>query len=324
MRDYTNIIVLVILALVARLIYMNYTRTEDDRELSEHYRLVDEYLIGNSPDDLVKSKQPIIWMHVSREINARNWASFYSRNSMKLNQPYLYITMKSIVDKCSNSFNICLIDDDAFRRLIPYWNIDLEQLSSPTKNSFRQLGLSQLLYYYGGMTVPASFLCMQDLRPMYDQALETHNIFAVENINHSITADQYTFLPDVQFMGCKKKSLTMKSMIDMQSNIGYNDFTDETTFLGTPALWCYNQYKRNMLSIIDGKYIGVKTMNEAPVSIDALLGNNDLDFQPTMFGIYIPSDQILSRTKYQWFPRMSVDQILNSNLLIASYALASY
>jgi len=113
---------------------MNYTHTEDDRELSEHYRLVDEYLIGNNPDDLVKSKQPIIWMHVSREINARNWASFYSRNSMKLNQPYLYITMKSIVDKCSNSFNICLIDDDAFRRLIPYWNIDLEQLSNPTKN----------------------------------------------------------------------------------------------------------------------------------------------------------------------------------------------
>ena len=324
MRDYTNLIVIVILALVARLIYMRYTRTEEDRELSEHYKLVDEYLIGTTQSDLVRSNQPIIWLHVDREINARNWASFYSRNSIKLNQPYLYITMKSIVDKCSQSFNICLIDDDAFRRLIPSWNIDLEQLSNPTKNTFRQLGLSQLLYHYGGLTVPASFLCMHDLRPMYDQGLEIHDIFAVENVNHSITADKQTYLPDVGFMGCRKTNDVMKNMIDMQSTVGYTDFTDASKFLGTPQMWCYKQYKENRLTMIDGKYIGVKTMAGSPVSIDALLGNTDIDFYPTMFGIYIPSEQILTRTKYQWFPRMSVNQILQSNLLIASYALGSY
>jgi hypothetical protein len=324
MRDYTNIIVIVILALVARLIYMRYTHTEEDRELSEHYKLVDEYLIGTTQGDLVRSNQPIIWLHVDREINARNWSSFYSRNSTKLNQPYLYITMKSIVDKCSQSFNICLIDDDAFRRLIPSWNIDLEQLSAPTKNTFRQLGLSQLLYHYGGLTVPASFLCMKDLRPMYDQGLEIHGVFAVENVNHSITADEQLYLPDVGFMGCKKNNEVIKNMIDMQSTIGHTDFTDAPEFLGTSQMWCYNQYKGNRLTMIDGKYIGVKTMDGSPVSIDALLGNIDIDFYPTMFGIYIPSEQILTRTKYQWFPRMSVNQVLQSNLLIASYALGSY
>ena len=324
MRDYTNIIVIVILALVARLIYRSYNHTEEARELSEHYKLVDEYLIGTTQGDLVKSNQPIIWLHVNREINARNWSSFYSRNSEKLNQPYLYITMKSIVDKCSPSFNICLIDDDAFRRLIPDWNIDLEQLSEPTKNTFRQLGLSKLLYYYGGMTVPVSFLCMQDLRPLYDQGLEFNDIFAVENVNHTISADQFMYSPDVRFMGCNKRSDVMKNMIDMQSTVGYTDFTDQSKFLGSLAMWCYNQYQQNRLSLLDGKYIGIKTMDEQPVIIDELLGNNDIDFHPTMFGIYIPSDQILSRTKYQWFPRMSVNQILQSNLLIASYALASY
>ena len=130
-----------------------------------------------------------------RDINARNWLSFYSRNSTKLNQPYLFITMKSIVDKCGESFNICLIDDDAFRRLIPDWNIDLEQLSNPSKTVFRQLGVNQLLYLYGGMSVPASTLCMRDLRPMYDQGLLTHDTFIVENINRSISANQQTFFP---------------------------------------------------------------------------------------------------------------------------------
>ena len=57
MRDYTNIIVLIVLAIIARLLYTNYQHTEEDRELVEHYRLVDEYLIGNTNDILTKSKQ---------------------------------------------------------------------------------------------------------------------------------------------------------------------------------------------------------------------------------------------------------------------------
>ena len=42
-------------------------------------------------DILTKSNKPIIWIHMVRDINARNWLSFYSRNSTKLNQPYLFI-----------------------------------------------------------------------------------------------------------------------------------------------------------------------------------------------------------------------------------------
>ena len=324
MRDYTNIIVLIILAIVARLLYNRYKTTEDNRELSEHYRLVDEYLIGNSEDDLVRSKEPIIWIHVNREVNARNWSSFYSRSSTKLNQPYLFITMKSIVDKCGDSFNICLIDDDAFRRLVPNWNIDLEQLSNPSKSVFRQLGMCQLLYYYGGMTVPASTLCMRDLRPLYDQALSVHDTFVVENVNRSVSATQYPFFPDIRFLGCKKRSPIMQNIINMQSTIGHNDFTDQPEFAGTLNTWCYEQYRANMLTMIDGKYIGVKTADGKPVTLDALLGSTDIDFHPTMLGIYIPSDEVLDRTHYQWFPRMSTDQVLSSNTIIASYALASY
>jgi hypothetical protein len=324
MRDYTNIIVLIILAIVARLLYSRYKTTEDNRELSEHYKLVDEYLIGNSEDDLVKSKEPIIWIHVDRGINARNWESFGSRNSTKLNQPYLFITMKSIVDKCTGSFNICLIDDDAFRRLVPDWSIDLDQLSEPSKSAFRQLGLCQLLYYYGGMTVPASTLCMRDFRPLYDQAISVHDTFVVENVNRSVSATQFPFFPDVRFMGCKKRSPIMQNIINMQSTIGHNNFTDQPEFAGTLNTWCYEQHRANMLTMIDGKYIGAKTVDGKPVTLDALLGSSDIDFHPTMLGIYIPSDEVLTRTHYQWFPRMSTDQILASNMIIANYALASY
>ena len=125
-------------------------------------------------------------------------------------------------------------------------------------------------------------------------------------------------------MGCKKRSIVMQNIINMQNTIGYTDFTEQPEFLGTLNKWCYEQYKANMLSMIDAKFIGVKTCDGKPVSIDALLGNNEINFHPTLFGIYIPPEEILTRTHYQWFARMSPEQILQSNMIIATYALASY
>ena len=48
---------------------------------------------------------------------------FHSRNTNNLNQPYLHLTIQSIIDHCSNDFHICLIDDDSFSKLIPEWDI---------------------------------------------------------------------------------------------------------------------------------------------------------------------------------------------------------
>ena len=37
------------------------------------------------------------------------------------NQAYQLLTIKSIVDKCSDDFNICIIDDNSFSKIIPQW-----------------------------------------------------------------------------------------------------------------------------------------------------------------------------------------------------------
>ena len=60
--------------------------------------------------------KPNIWIHIDYEKNSRNWKSFYSRNSRHLNQPYLHLTIKSIIRYCQDDFNICLINDDTGNR----------------------------------------------------------------------------------------------------------------------------------------------------------------------------------------------------------------
>ena len=274
-------------------------------ESHEHYVLVSDYFIGEK----MNRRKPILWMHTSTEVNARNWESFYSRNTTKLNQPYLQITMKSVYDKCKDSFNICLIDDDVFRRLLS-WNIDLEDLADPMKSHYRQLGLSMILHQYGGLLVPQSFLCTRNLLDLYQNV--SHSMFAVESINHGITCDQSPFFPSMSMMACKKKSAKMNEFIEYQEAL-YKDRTNQPDFIGNTSLWL----QRNV-HVIDGSYVGIKKVDGTPVVIEEILGMSDLTL-PSIYGIYLPQDEILSRTKYNWFARMSVKQILKSQLTITKF-----
>lgn len=141
---YTEFILFIAFFIMAKYIYSNYKLSEEMFESHEQYQLVSDYFIGEK----MCRRKPILWIHTSTEVNARNWQSFYSRNSTKLNQPYLQMTMKSIYDACKESFNICLVDDDVFRRLLS-WNIDLDDLADPVKSHYRNLGMSMILHQYG-------------------------------------------------------------------------------------------------------------------------------------------------------------------------------
>lgn len=145
-----------------------------DSRPRDEYDRIREYILNDSP--LQGNIRPIIWVHTTYEVNARNWKSTVFRNSSDLNQAYLVATVQSIIDKCGNDFHICLIDDASFANLIPTWNetqasvISWGPLSSQTNpvNSYlRELGMLQLLYFYGGIRVPNSFLCLKSLMPLY-------------------------------------------------------------------------------------------------------------------------------------------------------------
>ena len=69
--------------------------TEGDKD---NHNMIRKYLLEDSEFDASeqKVKKPIMWIHIKYEYNARKWLSFGSRSSCELNQPYLYLTLKSI------------------------------------------------------------------------------------------------------------------------------------------------------------------------------------------------------------------------------------
>lgn len=312
--------ILIVIAVCILLFLYQRMQVKQGMDGKENYKTVQELLLEQR-DDLAKSKKPLLWIHIPYEYNARNWKSFGSRSSFDLNQPYLYLTVQSIINKCSGSFQICIIDDDSFEKLIPDWKINMKTISSPITNKMRTLGLSKLLYIYGGMVVPLSFLCIRDLKPLYDKGISDDKMFVVENVDRNITSTSYDFYPDIRFMGCKKENSMLGKFIEFIQRTISSDFTDQSTFLGEFSRWIENKTKKGEINIVNACDVGVKTNDDKPILIEDLLSATPIDICENIYGVWIPAKDILSRRKYEWFARMSINQVVDANLIISKYII---
>lgn len=297
----------------------------------DEYELIRKYLLNDSP--LYGYNRPKIWIHSTYEYNARKWKSFGSRSSTDLNQPYLHITVKSIINHCGNDFNVCLIDDDSFSRLLPEWSIEISKLSEPERSYYREVAMAELLYVYGGMVVPNSFVCVRNLMPLYLEGIKYNTPFVLEKRNqrshivNNETGKKRVMTSDVSFMGTPKKNPVISALISylkQRKTIGTR--SDEFAFFDYTSEWCNEQVSEKKMNLLDGKYIGVKSRQGRPILMEDMLAETQegLDICPhAAFGVYIPAKEILLRNKYQWFSVMNSEELLNTNLDIVPYMLQS-
>ena len=293
--------------------------------IGDNYNDVKQYLLNES--SLAKSKKPIMWIYTPYEYNSRDWLSFGSRSSYNLNQPYLNLCVRSIIKHCDKSFTICIIDDNSFAKLIPGWNIDLSMAGDPIVSNIRQLAMSKLIYNYGGVSVPISFLCFKNLIDMYERGTNSDKMFVCENVNTNISATNNQFYPDTTFFGAKKKNEQLNSFIEYLQRIVSSDYTAQSEFLGNFDKWANKMVNKKQINMIPGTDLGTKTIDNNPVLVDDLLSDDYIKFYDGMYGIWIPSETILKRRNYEWFARLSNEQIFQSKFILAKYfvlALAPY
>lgn len=291
----------------AGFLYRRFIEKYDNDDLRE-YKLIKKYLLSES--SIAKSKKPILWIHIPYEINSRSWDSFYSRNTENLNQPYLYLTIESIIKHCGNSFKVCLIDDNSFNNLIPGWTIELNKVGSPMKEKIRQLAIAKLIYNYGGMIVPKSFLCFKDLNSIYNNYSNNNKMLVFETICKNAT--ELDFIPDSNFYGATKNNNTIERYCNFLEILISKDYSHESNFLSETGKWMYNEtYNKFNVNTINGKLIGVKDKNNKPVLIEHLFEDHYDDFQPSIYGVYIDDIELLKRTKFNWFCYLHENAVLS-------------
>jgi len=321
MKSFTNLFILFFILIVLGILYKRFEDKMKREESSDIYESIQKYLLDD--DTLGKSKKPILWIHVPYEYNSRNWLSFGSRSSFDLNQPYLYLTVRSIIKNCDKSFTICIIDDTSFKRLIPGWNINMTSISDPILSNMRMLGMMKLLYIYGGMHCPISFLCLKDLNSLYTKGTRGEKMFVCETVDRNVTSTDVDFYPNLAFCGAPKECETVRELCNFIQRTASHDYTADTKFLGEYDKWCKQRIENGKINMIEGVEIGTKTVDERQIIVDDLMSNHYLDLYQGTYGILIPSEEILSRHKFEWFARMSPKQVMESDTIIGNYILLS-
>jgi len=311
-----NYIIIIVILLALAILYKRFETKHKTSELYDNF--IEKYLLTSK---ITKSKKPFLWIHVPYEYNSRKWENFGSRSSTDLNQPYLYLTVKSIIQKCEKSFTINLIDDASFSKIIPNWNINIKLLSTPILQKVRELAMAKIIYKFGGIIVPISFLCFKNLDGLYETGTRNDKMFICEGVDRNITSSAFDFYPNINFMGAEKQNSTMKQLIDFMQQIISSDNTSQSQFLGDFNRWCNNRINKSHINLIDGKYIGTKTMDGEVVIVDNLLGDDYIDFYDKSYGILIPADDILKRTYYEWFARQSATQVLEGGSILSKHIL---
>jgi len=191
---------------------------------------------------------------------------------------------------------------------------------------FRELAMMKILYHYGGMIVPNSFLCMKNLKPLYDQQTENNQVFVYESINKSVDLIKHTkqplFSASTYLMGSPKNHESLTDIIAyLENRNARSHFTDEYQFKNDVATYLGHMSEQGKLVVLDGAMIGVKSANGKPIILDQLMEQQPLDLIPNAIGLYIPSNELLVRTKHQWFVALSEEDVLESDCALTKLML---
>jgi hypothetical protein len=279
-----NIYIWVILALLLAFFVLYWHGEKDD--------VMRRYLVTGKT--LAQTKRPFLWIHTTFEPNARHWVNFGSRMTSQLNQPYKFMTIKSIIDHCADDFNICLVNDDSFAKVIPGWKINMENVSGPVKTKLRTMGLFKLLRQYGGLIVPDSFVCSKSLLPLVtDKVIRGENLFYGAPAEHPVI-DEYT------------------SWLEQTIS---KDYTSASAF--DKDWWS----ERQDVQQIPPFQMGVVDTKDQPITLERLMGNSFINVDPSAYGVYIPDDRLLESIKYGWFARLSAEQVLRSDTIAGKLIL---
>ena len=323
--QFTKVIIIFIVFIGLSTLYKRLKLDSDIKTNGYYHSMIEKYLLNK--DNLGSANKPILWVYLQNntpilpEVNSRFWINFGSRSTTNFNQPYQKLTIQSIIDKCGNDFNVCLIDNSAFKYLLPNWNVNLDKVALPIKNHLQLIALTALLNAYGGIVVPSSFICFKSLKDIYNKALESdklivgqfQNLTCNEKLNRDVIASPL-------LMASTPNNSTIQNFNNYLSELNSKDLTNEQDFLGKVNLWL----ETNDTLSICGRTIGTLKKDGSLVHVQELVGATHFELADFAYGLYIPWDQLINRVSLGWFVRLSPEQVLRSNTMIAKYLLACH
>lgn len=324
---YRNLALSILLLLAVGFLYNKFQLNVEKDDKIHELNIVKKYLLNEEDyytiEQLSAIKKPIIWINIEYDRNLRKWESFGSRASEELNQNYLYLTLRSIIDKCSDYFHVILIDDDSFEILLEDWNVDLKKVGNAQKENIRCLALMKVLYKYGGILMEPSFILFKTLRPIYEKIIDSGKPCVGEFPNETVDSHIMNFSPSLKFIGCVKNCPKIYELGKHLEILVNSDNTYSSKLEGQVTNWLYNKAESGEINYIDGKFLGTRDSKNKNIDLSRLMGSTYLDLNINAYGLYIPHKELLKRTAYNWFVYLNTKEVLESRTNVGKYLLIS-
>ena len=306
-----TLIYVCIIVLFSILIYKYYNIKYNNKVIEFKKENIDIDVYFFSELYLKQSKNRKIWIHIPFEKNSREWESFGSRTTTKLNLAYMSLCIKSIIDWCGQDYDIIIYDDTNISSILPDTKIDLLKLSGSLLYKYRELCKMQILYKYGGIIVPPSLFLRKNIKEIDDPNLW----YVSETINdNNVSFSNLSY--STQLMGSNENNDDLKKYIEIYSNELKEDFVESNHF-------SMNYFKQNNIPYIDGKLIGTKNRYNNKILLEDLMSNKKIILDKQHVGLYIPHEQLIKRTKYNWYCRLSEEEVLQCQVFISYYMLST-
>jgi hypothetical protein len=181
--------------------------------------------------------------------------------------------------------------------------LDLSTFSGDVLEKQRQLYILEILYEYGGVLLPPTLYMRNNLKKQ--DVLDRW--FVCDQLNTSNESTS-TNLPSTVITGATAKDPQLREYIDYLAKDPKEEYT-------------VNYFKTKSIFTLDGSLFGMKTILDEPVTLDDLMSNKKLRLPDYNIGLYMPCRELLDRTLYQWFCKMSEKQVLETHCAFSYYML---
>ena len=135
----------------------------------------------------------------------------------------------------------------------------------------------------------------------------------VSEIGNQFNVSYKTTYPSLLLMGSNKNNDQLTNYIEHYSEMIISDFTEESLHFAP------NYFKENKIKYLDGKIIGIKDKKNKPILLEDLMENKHIDLHSKNIGVYIPHDELMKRSKYNWYCYLSAKEVLECNIFISNY-----
>jgi hypothetical protein len=298
-----------ILILLFIILRHNYTKKLKEEKLKiarGEYLDINKYFYD--ADNLRDSKRRKLWIHIPFEKNARSWESFGSRNTYQLNLPYMTLCIKSIVDNCSENYDIIIYDDTNIHDILKDMDIDLSKISGSLLEKYREICRMKILHEYGGIMLPPSLFLRQSI-----VSIDTEDTwFVIDSYNYQ-SETMKTMLPSTIVTGSDPKNKKLKKYIAYLEEIALKDFGESSIHYSA------NYFVNNNIPILDGSLIGLRDAANKPISLEQLMSSKALNLRMDAIGLYMPNDELLHRKAYQWYCYLNEKEVLDANVAFSYY-----